>query len=530
MYNMLIADDEEIERKALKMMLENSIPELYIAEAENGIELLREIKEKQYDIVLVDVEMPGLNGLEAIQIASTELKNIKVIVYTAYSNFDYAQMAVKCHVNDYILKPAKRERLIGLITKCIHDIEKERRESLNNAQLKDIIREIRPMMEEELMNFLCFGNGNADKFSLYWNALEFDCEGGCIIVFEISQKKKTDCSPKETLEQLAAIREALRRLQDNIRDIIDKVILKTERREIICFFPFANDRNEYQRRVYMIHLADVLIRKMQADDTLSITAGIGSGCTDMGKVYLSYRESIWALHHTKTKMAVRHYNDLFAQKPKENIMEHERQALLQSIQEGNRNELQKVIDTIFFSFRGKSDETVDQWIMQTLLECGNKLNGYMLQGQKELMNIGEFFSAWRRMDGIEERKKWLLDNCLNITQLLDIGKENSRTSVTDHALQYVKDHYYEDISLEDTARECNVSIYYLSRLFKEQTGENYSVYLTRVRMEAAKELIRSYDCSVKEIAEKTGFRNAGYFCKVFKNYTGYTVSEYKALP
>ena len=99
--------------------------------------------------------------------------------------------------------------------------------------------------------------------------------------------------------------------------------------------------------------------------------------------------------------------------------------------------------------------------------------------------------------------------------------------VIEQARKYIDDNYQEDLSLNDVSRHCNVSIYYMSRLFKEKMGENYSTYLTRVRMEAAKEMIRKYDYPLKTLSDKCGFRSVGYFCRVFKQYTGVTVGEFK---
>ena len=88
MYRVLIADDEAIERNALKMMLENSIPEIKVTgEAENGVQLLQLLRKNDYDIVFVDIEMPGISGIEAVEMAGEELKGTQVIMFTAYSDF-----------------------------------------------------------------------------------------------------------------------------------------------------------------------------------------------------------------------------------------------------------------------------------------------------------------------------------------------------------------------------------------------------------------------------------------------------------
>ena len=152
MYRVLIADDEAIERNALKMMLENSIPEIKVTgEAENGVQLLQLLRKNDYDIVFVDIEMPGISGIEAVEMAGEELKGTQVIMFTAYSDFEYVQASLRNHVFDYLLKPTKRDKLLTTVHGCIEKIEKERKAQADNDKLKNLLQQIRPLVEEEIM-------------------------------------------------------------------------------------------------------------------------------------------------------------------------------------------------------------------------------------------------------------------------------------------------------------------------------------------------------------------------------------------
>ena len=101
--------------------------------------------------------------------------------------------------------------------------------------------------------------------------------------------------------------------------------------------------------------------------------------------------------------------------------------------------------------------------------------------------------------------------------------------VIDRAKQFIETNFSKNISQTDVAQFCNVSIYYLSRLFKEKLNKNYSVYLNQIRIEAAEKMIQANNYSLKTIAEVCGFNSVGYFCRVFKQYTGKTVGEYKEV-
>lgn len=113
-----------------------------------------------------------------------------------------------------------------------------------------------------------------------------------------------------------------------------------------------------------------------------------------------------------------------------------------------------------------------------------------------------------------------------LVYLLSENGENGKNYVR-QALEFIQTHYREDVSLEDAAEVCGVSSYYLSRQFRMEYGQTFVECLTQVRMNAAMELAAKTRLSVREIAEQTGYNNSTYFCRVFKKYTGKTISEYR---
>lgn len=102
-------------------------------------------------------------------------------------------------------------------------------------------------------------------------------------------------------------------------------------------------------------------------------------------------------------------------------------------------------------------------------------------------------------------------------------------SIIEKANQYIEDHYKEEISLEDVAKEVNLSSYYFSRFYKEETGINFTDKLSNVRIEKAKELLKDKNLSIKDVCFMVGYMEPNYFSKIFKKVTGYTASDYKRL-
>ena len=115
----------------------------------------------------------------------------------------------------------------------------------------------------------------------------------------------------------------------------------------------------------------------------------------------------------------------------------------------------------------------------------------------------------------------------DVCQTIAGTQQNKAQGTIDQALQYIQDHYKKEISLVDVSRQVNVSPYYFSKIFKEETGENFTEYLTNLRIEKAKELLRDTEYSVKEICLQVGYSEPNYFSRSFKKNVGVTPTEYK---
>lgn len=527
MYQVLIADDEAIERNALKMMLEKNIGQIEVTgEAENGIQLLQLVRKNRYDIAIVDIEMPGLSGLDVLQMAQRELENTRVIIFTAYSNFDYAQMSLRYHAFDYLLKPTKRDKLIATMERCIEDIEATRKESMNSEKLKKIIEQIRPLMDEELMNSFCTGSGDFARLKIYLNALEISSDAGYIITFRIRERKKGQMSPEDSFDQLAAKKTAAAKLTAELSDLVEKSLIQVRRDKITAFIPMERSGTEYQNRVESINLVHIILERVQIPEGVEVIAGIGSVQESLEQLYLSYRESINALHDTKTSMAIRHYNDLFDKKEQDwQILKKEQKLLLGAIRDEDMEKQKEVISQIFFVLHKRPQEERSSHILDLMVQILHDVDPYFSENQDHRFQISRLCRECLSIEEESALKQWLIEYCQNLSREMNVGSHTG--VVIEQAKKYIDDKYQEDLSLNDVSRYCNVSIYYMSRLFKEKLGENYSAYLTRVRMEAAKEMIRKYDYPLKTLADKCGFRSVGYFCRVFKQYTGVTVGEFK---
>ncbi|HYK73925.1 MAG TPA: response regulator, partial [Pseudoneobacillus sp.] len=136
MKRLLIVDDEQIEREGMQVILKKNFPDLIIRQAKNGNAAVQLAGELQPDLILMDIKMPGMNGLEAVERISTDYPQIKFIMVTAYDTFDYMRQAIKFGVKDYLLKPSKASDIVITIGKVLQQIENERVELARSKQEK----------------------------------------------------------------------------------------------------------------------------------------------------------------------------------------------------------------------------------------------------------------------------------------------------------------------------------------------------------------------------------------------------------
>jgi two-component system response regulator YesN len=139
----------------------------------------------------------------------------------------------------------------------------------------------------------------------------------------------------------------------------------------------------------------------------------------------------------------------------------------------------------------------------------------------------EYLPMILKINGNEELRLWFIDKILGACRNVKVKKEESSSTVIDKAKAYIDKQYHKDISLDEVSKEVDISPYYFSKLFKEETGENFIEYLTNMRIKRAKELLNDTDMSMKEICCRIGYSDPNYFSRIFKKNLGVTPTEYK---
>ena len=249
----------------------------------------------------------------------------------------------------------------------------------------------------------------------------------------------------------------------------------------------------------------------------------------MAELERSYREAIRALNGSLSRVI--HIEDLSQNGVYDEAFPgNNEKKLFRFLGEGKEEEMLQELNTFF------------DWMVQHYAEDMNnirlKVLEYIIWGERVAFDSGaiNYGVSYRRdyldlamsMTTYEELQKWFQEKMVNICRAIRDQKEDQSNSAVKKAMLYIQENYSKDISLDDVSGQVNISPYYFSKIFKEETGENFIEYLTRIRIDKAKELLVDENVSVKEAGIKSGYSDPNYFSRIFKKQMDMTPSEYKA--
>ncbi len=518
MYKILIADDEGIVRDSLKFIIEKDFTDCEIFLAKSGRQAIELAEEHRPDIALLDIQMPGINGLSALREIKAINKKIRALILTAFDNFDYAKEAVELGATDYIMKPIDRKKIDDTLTRLMHEIDGERQKRQDDLNIREKMEAVVPIIENGFVLSLIIKNEYSYSGAQYRELLDLKENYGFIIVFEWGDGDLSN-TPGNPVGSSVRAHKFVARMSEQIRVYFKAYLSDIMGNKIVAVIPSENEGLNYEERLRMIEKVRSLVSSLKEMVSIDFKAGIGSVRT-WDDAFESYQEALNALRHGVRK--VTHIDDLLVKDTDNRHNEGMKKALLDALKRGSDLEVRRETD-IYLSWifdKNKPDlVSVKMALLEIYIdachiveECGKELND----------NYGPGLIKAEDPDTVKELFLYAM---LQLTQEILI-QNNKQNTVISKAQDYIRQNYNKDISLESTAEIVNISPYYFSKLFKEEAGTNFSDYLTDLRINRAKELLnQDPDMNIKEISIEAGYSNPNYFSRIFKKWTGMTPTE-----
>lgn len=497
MIKLLIVDDEDFIRQGMHYAIPWEDYDMEVTgEAGNGADALELAIRLRPDIVLADIQMPLLNGLELAQKLNELLPDTRVIILTAYGNTENLSTAIDVKVSAFLLKNADSSQILDTVLRVKKEAEALREKSSQNARLKDIYTENSHLIKATLLSRFLQNQISFAHFQKRAQKIHLDFHGSSYSLVLIRTNGEDESLVIHTLtNQLSSYQPFVFFTEDRTA----AAILDTTEK------PFESQ--EIEERVPCI---------------LPVVSGncivILSMLTGMQDFPLAYGVTTTMLDHcfwkTDTLYTLLHPEDQITESSPISLYDYECR-LITSILSHNDEDIRQKLCSYYTHMK---DHQVPRHIF---MESVKRLIVLLCAVNPEGIDPEETVRVALESETPQE----VLDL---LSSLTSSGPPTlSETTQITPALNYIKEHYMEDIHLEDAARAAYLSTGYLSRIFKNMTGYSFKEYLHRQRIFHAQELILHTDYKYYEIAEMSGYKDYKYFSSYFSKITGCSAKEYR---
>lgn len=531
MYRVFLAEDESLIRKGIKNLISwSDYGFAFVGEAQDGELAWPLIQKQKPDIVITDIRMPFMNGLALSKLIKKNMPETTIIILSGYDDFTYAKEAIGIGVDQYLLKPLSKEQLIEVLLEVKQKKDSELEKNRYMEQFQKEIQEYLTSSHRDFFEALVSGKFSvselierAEKLQINLTAEEYNII--LLLVEENMEFMKYDTPAIDYQQELC-----LKFPKSNLVEMFYTGV------GVIAFL-VKTDREK------MTSLTDQCIKKIE--DTFEpleermrwtiIEGNPVSRLSGVAQCYQEARQKIFHLDHfqleeehtsfTQNNANEFNFNQLDASKVDQRIVE-------KFLTNGLEPEIDTFIEDYFNSIgEGAMESTIFrqyvvmhfQFTTKAFIEKINVLKEMIPSGLEMSMSLNE---AVFTMDGAKDYVRTLLQKALKIR---DQVSRSRYSSMMDKAIGYMKSHFADhEIDLRTVARAANISATYFSGVFSQQMGKTFVEYLTELRMQYARELLRCTDKSSGEIAYEAGYKDSHYFSFLFKKVNGCSPRDYRA--
>ena len=502
MKKVLIVDDEYLVRLGLRTSFHWSLHGFEIVgEASNGEEALRVFEETDPDILLTDIKMPVMDGIELIEQVKARKPQLYVVILSNHDDFSYARRAIQLGASQYILKSELQEQTILSALKLASDsIESNPKRQPRSGKLDQYIRRCLlpggsvPDFPAEALRQLEDGD---------YAALSCRCDTSSLL-------EETQVSfHKACLAMLQGV-DSHARIISAETDHVLRVLLLSRMKDIsslshlqeyMCL-TISNLRQyydvEFRVGISGVHPSHALSQLItEANEALDLCFFSSENCCTWSPLE----------KHSMVHVAHRKFAGLIEAK--------------------DWPALKQEIERLFDQLKScRSMSAAEACYIDLLSLARQTAYANVLLGESFIQEKKINYQSYRSFEHIDEMQVYIMDLYRSMLNLIS-GRGKRYSSIVSRSISFIQNNYSRPISLMEAAEDACVSKSYLSLLFKQETGINFSKYLMDYRIDRAKQLLSQSAMHIYEIAEQVGFPNPYYFSKVFKEYTGKSCKEYR---
>ena len=542
MLKIFLAEDEVIVRETIKRMIPwEELGFELVGEAADGEMALPLLIRQKPDLLITDIKMPFMDGLTLAKLAKKELPELKIVILSGYDDFNYAKQAISIGVEEYLLKPITKNALIERLSeiRSRYEHEKTQKEYYEKFQ-----REMQVYEKNSNRDFFeALVCGSMDMMEVYKKAeklgLDIVAEAYNILIFTMNSEEDFS-GQKEGYSEWEA--ESLEMLEDFFSDNTSAMLFRCNIFSYGVLIKGQKETIDENTRSCIDEIKKILDRKEQKRQWF---VAVGESVERLSQLQKSYHSASRAFSQRYLYGEnILYYDEMELMEHRSGQADTNDNAYLKNV---DVNALNPAILQKFLS-NGLQEET-ENFVKDYFYAIGQEPMESLVFRNYVILNVRFSVLSFLKSLGCdteemepENTEEILAESGKNIesaiayaekmvSQAITIRDQNSgnkNRSILKTAVDFIDEHYMdEDISLNTAANVANVSSNHFSALFSQNMGQTFIEYLTTLRMNKAKELLRCTGMRSSEIAGEVGYKDAHYFSYLFKKTQGMTPSEYR---
>lgn len=531
MYKIILVEDEAIIRRGIKRGVKWEEQGFEIAaEAEDAEEALRLLQEMPVDVVLTDVKMPGMNGVELSRKVKEQYPQTEIVILSGFAEFEYAKAAVSFGAFEYMVKPVRKQEIEAVFCRLKEKLDRRFREQAEEQRRMLVLNEGMEKLRKALLLELLEGERKAYtnlEEEIMRLELELSTRNVQAAVIRIAHPQDADADE---------VRQTYRKILEEC--IPQGIFVLRDIQEIILIFSEVEELREAELVKDLERTAKRIKEECFKEASPQVRVGIGMvypSITHLHKSFVQSKKAIDSNFHDAGQVVNVFGDGIEYEFEKQWIQEYPREisSITELVLAGREEDVKSSIDQMFTEFEDKkmNPELIKNYCYVLGIMLKNAVYGILKPAQEQCYPDGSFETRVKNVLSMEELREIMQRAARGMVLMMKKNgvEEPARDRlVIEQAKAYIAENYSRKISLDEICQNLYLSTTYFSYIFKQETGRNYMEYLTSLRMEKAKELLSTTTNKVYEIAGDVGYSDYKYFTGQFKKYTGMSPKDYRA--
>ena len=532
MYSILVVDDFALDRKEIVETIQSfdDLPVFICGECENGYEALEAIRNLHPDILICDVEMAGMTGIEMASYLRKINSDIHIVFYSLYDKVHYLRSAIRVNSDAYLMKPLSAPELRASLEQILGQMMKVERQAMEVEKLRQGMVENRISVVRELFSDVLLG-GEISGINLEHRMRQLGFEDDWtfrVAAVDLNAKNSIAMRKEQDSEGLIPY-QVFRYLKTHSHEATPYYVVHVSEKRFALVFCFASNLSAPETRGLVMQVLRTFIEKMRAS-AISVSTTFGRQVGSVQELRSQYHLCCYRLNHRWQ------YNGddiIFANdnaepvsdpRPDMQMIQIELRMLLEMENEDIDSSASEFIDALFADMSVRQQQLICYYVLGNVRLAMQEKSCLQGLADREFRDLAQGILA---LDDERDCREYIRKLIVGVYALLHQENDDENYALAEQIRRFIRASDLKHIQLRLVAEQFSYSPNYLNHIYKQATGDTILDFITTCRINRAKELMQTTDMNLSEIAEEIGYSHATYLSIVFKKFEGMTPKQYK---